>query len=518
MRESTSLNLISQNLRGIGPGGRVDPNADDVRDARIASARYTATTLEDSFAQSDPTPAETAAAWQAAAPPPAQNGIPEDFLDKGRFRLSGAQRFKLSQLRTALRRGERPSDQAVDVAFLQEFTTQNNPRHLMQIRADEYQYFCSRPVPVPQPNGPPTAPNSDTVIAVHSRLGKARFEAAASCPRAVFVTLPDVGILLVNIHGPFLDKHEWHGDMVDTIMLYVEAGWLPIIGGDFNIAPHPTDRITSDRRGEMLEQGIIASYEAALNVRDACAFQHPLPRNPSTTGPQALDRSMFFTFKKMDNELGIYTYRSRVDMFLVPRQLLARTGTLYSAIDRGSFSDHKELSLHLALTPRATYFARGSYRLPFDFMANEKHRRRVDDILGEYDFNTTEPFEDYKRLLDRIKTYAREENQKLQKSLSERIEGIRRQHAKLGNSHDGWVRHKAQLDDLEAQAAMLTEMAATDVQLRAASVWLKQGDRDAFWMSMRTKRQLHPRTRTAITALYQQLPGDDTAELGIATT
>ncbi|KAJ2428963.1 hypothetical protein IWW41_003470 [Coemansia sp. RSA 2522] len=151
-------------------------------------------------------------------------------------------------------------------------------------------------------------------------------------------------------------------------------------------------------------------------------------------------------------------------------------------------------------------------------MANEKHRRRVDDILGEYDFNTTEPFEDYKRLLDRIKTYAREENQKLQKSLSERIEGIRRQHAKLGNSHDGWVRHKAQLDDLEAQAAMLTEMAATDVQLRAASVWLKQGDRDAFWMSMRTKRQLHPRTRTAITALYQQLPGDDTAELGIATT
>ncbi|KAJ1851332.1 hypothetical protein LPJ76_006145 [Coemansia sp. RSA 638] len=248
---------------------------------------------------------------------------------------------------------------------------QNNPRHLMQVRTDEYKFFSSQPVPVLQPDGTLIAPNSDTVTAVHSRLGKACFEAAASCPRAVFVTLPDVGILLVNIHGPFLRKHEWHSDMVDMILLYVEAGWVPIIGGDFNIAPHPTDRITSDRRGKMLEQGIIASYEAALDICDACTFQHPLPRNPSITGAQALVCSMFFTFKQKDNKLGIYTYCSHVDMFLVPLQFLMHTGSQYSAIDQ-----------------------------------------------------TPAPFEDYKWLLDRIKTYAREENQKLQKTLSEQIEGI----------------------------------------------------------------------------------------------
>ncbi|KAJ2118762.1 hypothetical protein IW147_006328, partial [Coemansia sp. RSA 720] len=151
---------------------------------------------------------------------------------------------------------------------------------------------------------------------------------------------------------------------------------------------------------------------------------HPLPRNPSITGAQALDHSMFFTFKQKDNELGIYTYRSCVDMFLVLLQFLMHTGSQYSAIDRGSFSDHKELSLHLALTPCTAYFAHGTYHLPFNFMANEKHQRRVDEILGEYDFNMPEPFEDYKRLLDQIKTYVCEENQKLQKTLSERIEGI----------------------------------------------------------------------------------------------
>ncbi|KAJ1845829.1 hypothetical protein LPJ57_009156, partial [Coemansia sp. RSA 486] len=166
-----ALNLLCQNMRGIGRGNRAYSHATN--------------------------------SWQQITD------------GENRYRESAARTEKLSIFTAALRRDNTQSAaHAIDVAFVQELNCTPDPASLFCARLAEYQVLS------PKPGSPnefqknlvsadnSTARNTaaslyDTGIFVHQCLGEARLEQDASCTRATFVTVPSRGLLLVSVHGPF---------------------------------------------------------------------------------------------------------------------------------------------------------------------------------------------------------------------------------------------------------------------------------------------------------------------------
>ncbi|KAJ2016851.1 hypothetical protein IWW57_005463, partial [Coemansia sp. S610] len=240
------LNIISQNLRGTGRGGK--------------------TTAGRNAASATPTDGEN------------------------RFRESSSRTKKLAGLLSRLRRSDKMNaPEAVDIAFMQEFNTMVSPTTLLEARYREYQTCTATPggsndmarteVSAGASHQRRTAAALfDTAILVHRRLGEAQLETSVSCPRATFVTVPERGLLLVSIHGPFKRVNEFHDDIVAAIERYQNNGWTPIIGGDFNIAPFPGDRATDAVNAEETAHwDIIPNYEQILNVRDYAHYAAPPP-------------------------------------------------------------------------------------------------------------------------------------------------------------------------------------------------------------------------------------------------
>ncbi|KAJ2438060.1 hypothetical protein GGF42_008423, partial [Coemansia sp. RSA 2424] len=278
-----------------------------------------------------------------------------------RYQETASRTTKLAQLTTLLRRNEldRPLE-AADIACLQEFSTTDNPATILETRIREYQTFAAtpgsandfaRPMVDPTANARSrgqtlaAAERHDTAILIHRRLGEAQLQAAVSCPRATFVTVPARGLLLVSIHGPFKNITVFHDDIIATVRRYIDAGWIPIIAGDFNVAPFPGDRATSSDRPSLTDHDrIIPAYERLLDVRDYAHLTAPPPPAHGPPYSTSNPRRSLFTHKENNGvNVPAGTYTARVDVILVPLSLLARPGITYESLDHGSFSDHKEI-------------------------------------------------------------------------------------------------------------------------------------------------------------------------------
>ncbi|PIA12761.1 hypothetical protein COEREDRAFT_12236 [Coemansia reversa NRRL 1564] len=223
--------------------------------------------------------------------------------------------------------------------------------------------------------------------------------------------------------------------------------------------------------------------EQALDACDVCQHLHPTPSGTHISGDQALDRSAFFTFKRTNDPAyphGIWT--SRIDLFILPITLLMQSSILYDAHNTGSFSDHKELWLHLPMVPQPRYFAHSTFCLPFDFTDTAENARAIEAILAGFNFSGANPFEQYCSLLQQIRDYACAKNRQRQRSLESKINRIRKAHVRLANSEQGagWIRHHEWLVELEEQAVVLAKTTAIDVQQRAVNIWLHQGNRNQF--------------------------------------
>ncbi|KAJ2244980.1 hypothetical protein GGH98_004677, partial [Coemansia sp. RSA 454] len=165
-----------------------------------------------------------------------------------RFRESDERTAKLDELRMALYKRNIMSDSRHDFVFLQELTTAISPEELLD-RFPEYTIFAGAP------RG--SGRFYDTAVLVSTRFGLARLEEMASCTHATFVTVPDFGLLLVSVHSPFKNIRAFHHDIISTVILYQQAGWTPIVAGNFNLAPTPADRRgVAKRRGMTDSRGV----------------------------------------------------------------------------------------------------------------------------------------------------------------------------------------------------------------------------------------------------------------------
>ncbi|KAJ1811877.1 hypothetical protein LPJ60_006668, partial [Coemansia sp. RSA 2675] len=285
----------------------------------------------------------------------------------------------------------------------------------------------------------------DTAILVHRRLGEAQLETSVSCPRATFVTVPDRGLLLVSIHGPFKRVNEFHDDIVAAIERYQNNGWMPIIGGDFNIAPFPGDRATDAVNAEETAHwDIIPNYEQILNVRDYAHYAAPPP--PPLSEPYSFTnpRSNLFTFKQTNGvNVPKNTYTARVDVILLPLSLLSRPGIMYDAIDQGTESDHAELRLSLPVsTASHAPPVHRPYVVAHDQCSKPQLIAAFEIILGKYEEHgmfdkpaSAEHFSYYSSLLDEIRSTARADNKRNQRSLRKEIEKLYTRHAQLFNEN-----------------------------------------------------------------------------------
>ncbi|KAJ2607294.1 hypothetical protein H4S08_004874, partial [Coemansia sp. RSA 1365] len=123
-----------------------------------------------------------------------------------------------------------------------------------------------------------------------------------------------------------------------------------------------------------------------------------------------------------------------------------------------------------------------------------------------YDAHNTGGFSDHKELW-------------LHLPMSE-INRLRKAHVHSANSEQGagWIFHHEWLVELEEQADALVEIAAINIQQREANVWLHQGDCNQFWMSMKTKKFVHPHTHTVIAALCRHMLGNYSTDDSLAFT
>ncbi|KAJ2498076.1 hypothetical protein GGH96_004619 [Coemansia sp. RSA 1972] len=226
------------------------------------------------------------------------------------------------------------SNSRQDIGFIQELNLENPSQEQLQNLFPGYTTFAGAP------RGDQTC--YDTAVLVSTDYGPAKLETKASCSRATFVTISDKGLLLVSIHGPLKKMQAFHQDIIATVARYQQAGWSPIIGGTFNLAPTPADRRGRPKRHE---EGLMDLYTDTLKLCNACEALTELA-NPSPT----TDRSQYYTHKRRGNTGHVYI--SRVDHILLPQRLLDAERAKYGHSDVGNFSDHKRITLFAPQTPQ----------------------------------------------------------------------------------------------------------------------------------------------------------------------
>ncbi|KAJ2464920.1 hypothetical protein GGI02_004849, partial [Coemansia sp. RSA 2322] len=494
------INLISQNLQGTGLGARAyDAHHDE---------------------------------WR-------------QFTDTERqYRESKSRTKKLSYLLANLRGSSvRDSHRAIDVAFLQEFNSAANPTTLLLSRFGEYQTFAMPPghgndtqrtmaTATDNHQRRNTAAMYDTVVLVHRRLGDAELQRETSCPRATFVTVPTRGLLLVSIHGPFMQRagivDMFHDGIIDAVQRYITAGWTPIIAGDFNVPPFPGDReSTSSRAYERDNFLIIPRYESSLSMRDYAHHSFPVPPPSAPPYSYTNPRRELFTHKETNGvNVPKGTYTARLDAFLIPTAMLNRPGILYDARDRHAFSDHKELWMHIPASAEPPARVQRRFVLAHDDCSNAKLQPIFDAILDKYEafglFDkppSTTHFTFYTDLLNEVTAAARTFNKHRQRDLLDEIGELYRRRARLANEQRGAGRiiHKDVLADLEERAAAMADTLATNVRAKAAAVWIRHGDNGSRWQAIAAKQALAPRRTQYIERLRAHLPGEDSATAPVVT-
>ncbi|KAJ1719418.1 hypothetical protein LPJ53_005819, partial [Coemansia erecta] len=473
-----TLTLLSQNLHGAGTGGQ---------------------------------------AYVARHNPTAEPG-------ENRFRESAARTAKLAWLLDRLRL---TAPGPTMIGFIQEFNSVDNPENILTRRFREYHTIAGRPGSANDIQRPVADESSsrqrtaaalkfDTAVLVHKSLGTVELIPAASCPRATFVIVPSRGLLLVSVHGPFRkgvtnaasDFYRFHQSIIDAAHRFMEAGWTPLIAGDFNFAPFPGDRASrSDRASESDCLWTIPGYEAALDLVDYANYAAPPSASGIPYSPSNPCRSLFThrATRHLNDGSAVTYHNSRIDLFLVPTGLATRQGVEYD-VDGAPCTERKSL--------------------PPDDCADPVLAPTISAILARFGVagffsrpDSAEHFAYYARLLTDITEAAQAHHKRGLYALDRRLRRLYKQHARLANEHRGAGRHihREPLDALELAALELAEKHVSINRLKAASVWLRHGDRNTRWQAAATKCNLAPRQANHITCLLNHLPSEYRTDAARAT-
>ncbi|KAJ1913050.1 hypothetical protein H4219_005367 [Mycoemilia scoparia] len=128
-----------------------------------------------------------------------------------------------------------------DVIFLQECNFASTPQDYFSRCFPQFQAQGSN-------QGPPGSPipYHDTVTLVKSSL-------TASIPltdfcwsRVITTLLPDMGIALINLHGPPFASPIFFNCLYEPLQAIQSKGWSLIVAGDFNAAPLSCDWANAD--------------------------------------------------------------------------------------------------------------------------------------------------------------------------------------------------------------------------------------------------------------------------------
>ncbi|KAJ1911099.1 hypothetical protein H4219_006039 [Mycoemilia scoparia] len=408
---------------------------------------------------------------------------------------------------------------SADFIFLQECNFPEAPNDYFSRRLPQYRAHGT----AGHPPGSP-APRHDSVILVRSSFTASTLLADFSWSRVTTVLLPDLGIALINIHGPPFASPTFFHRLHDPLLAFQSKGWSLILAGDFNVAPLPCNRTNVDR----------STAPAALNeLMDTLALtdlgDHLNPHSPSplATAAQSPVRSPLLTFKSTSlaaldraDPLG---YRSHIDLVFCPADVASHRNTNYSAMDQGDHSDHKALCITLAWpTASDCRFTRAGYRIPPAKLANKKYARDIRGILAGFkdppmptDTTPQDPFTAFAAVKADLIHYFKSAECKEDHFHLKELATLRKRHTKLSRSAPSAPdQHAAsmQLQDLEEQALATANFAAAKVQIAAAKKWVKLGDHVSPWSTLLVRTQTKPRNNKPIVALTPD-PADPSYEV-----
>ncbi|KAJ2874135.1 hypothetical protein H4R27_006522, partial [Coemansia aciculifera] len=211
----------------------------------------------------------------------------------------------------------------------------------------------------------------DTAILVYShgekRLEDAWLVEATSSSCQTLVAFPQLGLVLVNVHGPPTDSQErldFFEALHSLLSCYKRHGWIIVVGGDFNIAPRICDRAkdTETQRSRTCVLHLclgLGLVDVAANTKHTdikanshLTFSIELARNSKVAkNVETMDHpvSVNGSSSVLVDQAVSHGYISRIDLFLIPGEMAKMTEHIIYLHRRtnpaNSLYDHDEVCL-----------------------------------------------------------------------------------------------------------------------------------------------------------------------------
>ncbi|KAJ2316900.1 hypothetical protein IWW51_005504, partial [Coemansia sp. RSA 2702] len=396
---------------------------------------------------------------------------------------------KLVRIRTAATGTAPPAD----IIMMQELKREQDPTADLATFYREFHAFVA-PASAGQQH--------DVALLVRRRFPPCEMQTEHSTAQRLLVTIPSLGILLVAIHAPSMPgppRNNFYQDLTPLLAAYQSAGWYIIIGGDFNIAPFPWDRI--GREQSSLDRLHVQLLRESLNLVDVADRQSP--REQGITAP----RSELFTFRTSTTGNAI----SRIDYFLVDERLTREPGTAATRMFFGDTEtanfDHAMIHLHIPVAAALAPTGKAGYRLNVQRLRNPDFIAHVNKLFEDaalpaadrpLESDARNPCDIMADVYARIHKFCKDSDRRREKSALRRIAELHKQFTELSkSSFDGRFGRSreerlAQREHVEREALALIQQVSWGARAKAARVWLKHADRLSEWFIAITRKNIRP--------------------------
>ncbi|KAJ2814558.1 hypothetical protein IWW50_007095, partial [Coemansia erecta] len=328
----------------------------------------------------------------------------------------------------------------------------------------------------------------------------------------MLATVPSLGLLLVNIHGPPSHgtvRTEFFHDLLALLATYQRSGWKIIVGGDFNIAPFQCDR-DSENDSEAGDAQLIRTLRNAIGLMDVLHHAHPwycLSQGP---------RHHLFTHYVTSYTNGIRSdsYVSRIDYFLVDHSLAQTPGISADAlmIDKEAALNLDHKMVHLKVPPSSGNAPprREGYRLDANRLNEPTFVDYVDSVFKgrvpaplantAYPPNAITPCDLMSDAYGIIHAHSIKTDRRKNTTATRQTIRFYKLYQDAAMIWDDEERDRLRAKYERKMRDCLVDV-TRDARIRAARTWIDCGDRLTEWFKRTTKASVNQRTHNKIPAL-----------------
>ncbi|KAJ1909975.1 hypothetical protein H4219_006311 [Mycoemilia scoparia] len=252
------------------------------------------------------------------------------------------------------------------ILFLQEFKSHIPPQDALSLHFRDYNITSFKP----KPNG-----KFDIITITHSTLGLP-VTLPESTDRVGLTLLPDVGLLLINIHAPNSPPNYFFTNIISLVSCYKANGYEIVLGGDMNTTIHPTDHssLPSELHGST---GLISLLQY-LEVTDIADYL-----NPSSATPEGhpIPRKHLFTHR---TNLASTTPNACIDIIAIPDSFIGQF-SLHIELHMVPTSDHSIIHAFLNPRPQQTFVKQPKQnRIPPSIFSYSKANNILDNLIPDH--------------------------------------------------------------------------------------------------------------------------------------